>query len=148
MTIPLFLSVGKSNYTFTRRAGSYVNGRWLDGSATTFTITCNIQPNIQGKMTKLLPEGDRSKYSIVILTNGIAQSVRTSQEGNASTLSTLESGYGFRYGLGYGAAIASELLKGDEVTWNGDVYEVREINFYNLGVLDHYMALAVRKEKA
>jgi len=25
---------------------------------------------------------------------------------------------------------------------------VREINFYNLGVLDHYMALAVRKEKA
>lgn len=123
MTIPLFLSVGKSNYTFTRRAGSYVNGRWLDGSATTFTVACNIQPNIQGKMTKLLPEGDRSKYSIVILTNGIAQSVRTSQEG-------------------------SGLLKGDEVTWNGDVYEVREINFYNLGVLDHYMALAVRKEKA
>jgi len=123
MTIPLFLSVGKSNYTFTRRAGSYVNGRWLDGAATTFTIACNIQPNIQGKMTKLLPEGDRSKYSIVILTNGISQSVRTSQEG-------------------------SGLLKGDEVTWNGDVYEVREINFYNLGVLDHYMALAVRKEKA
>ena len=123
MTIPLFLSVGKSTYTFTRRAGSYVNGRWLDGAATTFTIACNIQPNIQGNMTKLLPEGDRSKYSIVILTNGIAQSVRTSHEG-------------------------SGLLKGDEVTWNGDVYEVREINFYNLGVLDHYMALAVRKEKA
>ena len=123
MTIPLFLSVGKSTYTFTRRAGSYVNGRWLDGAATTFSIACNIQPNIQGKMTKLLPEGDRSKYSIVILTNGISQSVRTSQEG-------------------------SGLLKGDEVTWNGDVYEVREINFYNLGVLDHYMALAVRKEKA
>lgn len=123
MTIPLFLSVGKSTYTFTRRAGSYVNGRWLDGAATTFNIACNIQPNIQGKMTKLLPEGDRSKYSIVILTNGISQSVRTSQEG-------------------------SGLLKGDEVTWNGDVYEVREINFYNLGVLDHYMALAVRKEKA
>ena len=38
MTIPLFLSVGKSNYTFTRRAGSYVNGRWLDGNATTFTL--------------------------------------------------------------------------------------------------------------
>ena len=34
------------------------------------------------------------------------------------------------------------------MTWNDDVYEVREINFYNLGVLDHYMALAVRKEKA
>ena len=123
MTTPLFLSVGKSTYTFTRRAGSYSNGRWLDEAATTFTIACNIQPNIQGKMTKLLPEGDRSKYSIVILTNGISQSVRTSQEG-------------------------SGLLKGDEVTWNGDVYEVREINFYNLGVLDHYMALAVRKEKA
>jgi len=123
MTIPLFLSVGKSTYTFTRRAGDYVNGRWLDGTASTFTIACNIQPNIQGKMTKLLPEGDRSKYSIVILTNGIDQSLRTSQEG-------------------------SGLLKGDEVTWNGDVYEIREINFYNLGVLDHYMALAVRKEKA
>jgi len=123
MTTPLFLCVGKSNYTFTRRAGSYVNGRCLDGTATTFTVACNIQHNVQGKMTKLLPEGDRSKSSIVILTNGISQSLRTSQEGSA-------------------------LLKGDEVTWNGDVYEVREVNLYNLGVLDHYMALAVRKEKA
>ena len=123
MSTPLFLSVGKATYTFTRRAGSYVNGRWLDGAATTFTIRCNIQPNAAGKMTRLLPEGDRSRYSIFIITDGIAQSLRTSKEGTG-------------------------LLKGDEVTWNGDVYEIREVNLYNLGVLDSYQALAVRKEVA
>lgn len=123
MSTPLFLSVGKATYTFTRRAGSYVNGRWLDGAATTFTIKCNIQPNAAGKMTRLLPEGDRSRHSIFIITDGIAQSLRTSKEG-------------------------SGLLKGDEVMWNGDVYEIREVNLYNLGVLDSYQALAVRKEVA
>lgn len=123
MSTPLFLSVGKATYTFTRRAGSYINGRWLDGAATTFTIKCNIQPNAAGKMTRLLPEGDRSRHSIFIITDGIAQSLRTSKEGVG-------------------------LLKGDEVTWNGDVYEIREVNLYTLGVLDSYQALAVRKEVA
>jgi hypothetical protein len=124
MTTPLFLSVGKATYTFTRRAGNYDDyGRWSDGSPTTFTIKCNIQPNAAGKMTKLLPEGDRSKYSIFIITDGISQSLRTSKEGSA-------------------------LLKGDEVTWNNDVYEIREVNLYNLGVLDSYQCLAVRKEVA
>lgn len=123
MTTPLFLSVGKATYTFTRRTMSYVNGRALDSASSTFTIKCNIQPNASGKMTKLLPEGDRSKHSIFIITDGISQSLRTSKEGSA-------------------------LQRGDEVTWNGDVYEVREVNFYNLGVLDSYQALAVRKEVA
>ena len=121
MTVPYFLSTGQSTYTFTRRSGSYINGRWSDGAASTFTVKCNIQPNVTGSMTRLLPEGDRSKKSIVILTQGIANEVRTSKEG-------------------------SGLLKGDEVSWEGDVYEVREIFKYSLGVLDSYQGIAVRKE--
>lgn len=123
MTTPLFLCVGKKCYTFTRRSGSYVNGRWLDGEPTYFSVQCNIQPNVAGKMVKLLPEGDRSKYSIFIITDGICKDIKTSKEG-------------------------ASLQKGDEVTWNGDVFEVREINLYSLGVLDSYQCIAVRKEVA
>lgn len=123
MSIAQYSSIAMTSYTFTRRNGSYVNGRWSDGTASTFTMKCTIQPNIAGNMTKLLPEGDRSKKSIFIITQGISTQIRTSKEG-------------------------SSLLKGDELTWNGEVYEVREVLVYNLGVLDSVQAIAVRKEVA
>lgn len=123
MSIAQYSSIAMTSYTFTRRNGSYVNGRWSDGTASTFTMKCTIQPNIAGNMTKLLPEGDRSKKSIFIITQGISTQIRTSKEG-------------------------ASLLKGDELTWNGEVYEVREVLVYNLGVLDSVQAIAVRKEVA
>ena len=124
MTIPLFLSVGKTTLTITRKAaGSYTHGRWADGEATTFTITANVQPTVTPSMTKLLPEGDRSKKSLVLFNATIASPIRTALEG--------------------------VLLPADSFTWtDGYSYEIREVLPYRCGVLDHDMAIAVRKEVA
>ena len=123
MTIASFSSIPMTSYTFTRRSGSYVNGRWSDGTASTFTLKCTIQPHLSGNMTVVLPEGDRSKKRIFIITQGISTQLRTTKEG-------------------------SSLLKGDEVTWNGEVYEVFEVLTYNLNSLDSCQAIAIRKEVA
>lgn len=123
MTIASYSSIAMTSYTFTRCSGSYVNGRWSDGTASTFTMKCTIQPHLMGNMTIVLPEGDRSKKRIFIITQGISTQLRTAKEG-------------------------SSLLKGDEVTWNGEVYEVREVMTYNLSTLDSVQAIAIRKEVA
>lgn len=124
MTVPLFLSVGKVTLTITRKtADSYLHGRRVEGTSSTFTITANVQPTISSTMTKLLPEGDRSKKALVVLNATIANSLRTAKEGT--------------------------LLPADSFTWtDGDVYEIREVLPYRMGVLDHDMALAVRIEVA
>lgn len=123
MTIAAYSSIAMTNYAFTRRSGSYVNGRWSDGSATTFTLKCTIQPHLSGNMNIVLPEGDRSRKRIFIITQGISTQLRTAKEG-------------------------ASLLKGDEVTWNGEVYEIYEVLTYNIGTLDSCQAIALRKEVA
>lgn len=123
MSIASYSSIAMTDYTFTRRSGSYVNGRWSDGTATTFTLKCTIQPHISGNMSVVLPEGDRGKKRIFIITRGIDTQLRTAKEG-------------------------SSLLKGDEVTWNGEVYEIREVLVYELGVLNGCQAIGIRKEVA
>ena len=51
--------LGKKRYRVTRKAtGSYVEGDWVDGEESTFTIEASIQP-ATGQELALLPEGAR-----------------------------------------------------------------------------------------
>lgn len=123
MSIPYFLSTGYTTLKVTRYSGSgYVNGRWSDGTVSYFSLVANVQPTTLGNMTKLLPEGDRGKKSVYVFTRGLSKQTTSSVEGT--------------------------MQKGDEFVWAGDTYEVRDVQQYEMGVLDHQMCLAVRKEKA
>jgi len=45
--------------------GSYTNGKWAAGVATTLTVSGSIQP-AKGYELLLLPEGDRSRGSVIV----------------------------------------------------------------------------------
>lgn len=50
-----------SQYTVTRTAaGDYIDGRWVDGSTSTFTVMASIQPMRLGEVQKL-PEALRTR---------------------------------------------------------------------------------------
>jgi len=54
--------------TVTRRAaGSYVDGRWVQGAATDHAAAGNIQP-LSGTELQQLPEGDRNRGPLKIYT--------------------------------------------------------------------------------
>ena len=119
-TRPGFLLTGKTTLTIKRQgAGSYVNGRWTDGTTVTPapTITANVQP-ANTRDLLLLPESERTKEWVKLYTSDL---IRTMNEGTG----------------GWAA---------DEFTWNGYVYRVMRVKRYQMGVLDHYMALAARVE--
>lgn len=119
-TRPGFLLTGKTTLTIKRQgAGSYVNGRWVDGTTVTPapTITANVQP-ANTRDLLLLPESERTKEWVKVYTSDV---IRTMNEGAG----------------GWAA---------DEFTWNGYVYKVMRVKRYQMGVLDHYMALAARVE--
>jgi len=54
--------------TVTRKAvGSYVNGRWVDGTAADHSVSGNVQP-LSGRELQQLPEGDRERQPLKIYT--------------------------------------------------------------------------------
>lgn len=55
------MSLTGQTTTITRKAaGSYVDGRWVDGAATVYTAAGNVQP-LNGRELLQLPEGDRNR---------------------------------------------------------------------------------------
>lgn len=116
-SIPLLL-VGKTTLTLKRHtAGSHVNGRWIPSSTTDVIISTNVQPmRFHEKM--ILDESDRSKKAVKFYTK---TEVKGSKEGTSQ-------------------------LDGDTFSWQGDTYRVMKVLNYQMGVLDHYKAIAVREE--
>lgn len=119
MLTPPFLATKKKTIVVVRKtAGSYVNGRYVEGTPTNVTIEGNIQPGLKYNDTQYLAEGERGRRAIRIYS---ASEIRTRQEGAA----------------GYDA---------DEVTYNGVTYVCRWSHYYDMGVLSHTKAILVEKE--
>lgn len=96
-------------------AGSYVDGRWVAGSTSQFSITASMQP-VKLKHNELLhlPEGDRNRSAVRVYT---ATELRAANEDNG-TIS-------------------------DFVTWEGEQWEVVKVDVWSLGIA-HYKAIALR----
>lgn len=119
MLTPQFLTTKSISVTVTRKTpGTYINGRYTEGTSTNLTITANIQPGLKMNDTQYLPEGERGRRAIRIYT---ASEIRTRKEGTS----------------GYDA---------DEITYQGSVYVVRWCHHYAMGTLNHFKAIAVEKE--
>lgn len=54
--------------------GAYVNGFWVEGAESTFTIQASVQP-LKGKEMEMLPEGRRNSQSVKIYTDTQLQTV-------------------------------------------------------------------------
>lgn len=122
MTIspPLLLPLnGQVKVVVTRKVGGeYVNGIWVKPNPTTLTITANIQPVIKSTEVSLLPEGDRSKEVVKLYTT---TQLFQRREGSSP-------------------------IEGDLISWNGKTFEVVKVVNFQMGILDHYRAVCVRKE--
>ena len=122
MTIspPLLLPLnGQVSITVTRKVGGeYVNGAWVKPSPTNLTIIANIQPITKSTEVALLPEGDRSKEVIKLYTTS---QLFQRREGSSP-------------------------IEGDLISWDGKSFEVLKVVRYQMGVLDHFRAVCVRKE--
>lgn len=121
MSVPRFRSVGSVTLNVTRQTqGSYSNTSfdYTAGTTSTLTIKANVQPATKYQ-TLQLPEADRTKASIAIWT---VSELRVQREGTG----------------GNGA---------DLISWNGEVWEVMQVERWQMGVLDHYHAIAVRRER-
>ena len=117
-TVPLKLT-GSVQLDLTRSApGSYVNGKWVEGTTSVVTIKANVQPVIKSTDLSMLPEGDRAKAALEIYS---PDEIRMLKEGT--------NGY-----------IA------DRFTWNGEEYEVMKAVRWQMGHLDHVHAIAKRVE--
>lgn len=121
MLKPPFLSVGKVTLTITRKTAGTLddNGRYVEGSSTTFTTEANVQPGLKFNDTQFLPEGERGRLALRVY---CYDNLRARKEGSA----------------GYDA---------DRFVWtDGRTYVVRWSHQYRMGVLNHCKAIAVAEE--
>lgn len=117
---PLLLPLtGSINIVVTSSGqGTWVKGAYKKGTSTQKTIPANVQPVMKGTDTLLVPEGDRSKEIIKIYTE---YELKSRTEGGSSN-------------------------EADIVEFNGRTYEVMRVISYKMGILNHYKAIAVRRE--
>lgn len=116
---PRFLLTGKTLLTLNRHpAGTWVKGRWVEGVPTEVEIEVNIQPL---KLSQLIhmPEAERTKEWYVLYS---AELIQEKLEGEG----------------GHGA---------DTFEWEGNSYQVYRARHFSMGVLNHWEAYAVRKER-
>lgn len=90
-------------------AGSYVNGVWKDGAATTLTIQASVQPMSMEDMQDA-PEGRRLSDMVKMYTN--------------SDLFTVED--------------SGANQQPDKLTWRGREYEIISKGVHQMDVLSHY----------
>ena len=118
MTIADFSLVRKTPVTILRHAqGSWVDGDWVEGAEQEVIIQANVHP-FSDYQVMMLPESDRTKSWMWLFT---ASLVRQKKEGIG----------------GYDA---------DRFVWEGDLYEVRMVQTFSMGVRDHREAKCVRVE--
>ena len=120
MTSPAFLLTKKLPITLYRAGqGSVVNYEWVAGAyeALEEPIYCNVQPAKHYEVIQN-PNADFSKGWVKIFTTSLIRQKKESQDG-------------------YG---------GDRFYWEDDLYEIRKVKTWKMGILDHYVGLAVRVE--
>ena len=119
MLKPPFLATKHTPLIVVRKtAGSYVDGRYVEGATSSFTIRANVQPGLKYNDTQRLPEGERGRLAVRVYTDS---EVRARKEGAD----------------GYDA---------DEFEYEGRTYVISWCHHYTMGVLNHWRAIAVAKE--
>ena len=112
--------VPKRSYTITRYPTDLPNpydenGKYIEPTPTTINIQATVQPMTPNQVLQM-PEGDRTQSWCKGYTDVL---VRTKREG--------VDGY-----------------KADTFVWNGDTYEIRKVDVWDVGVVDHYKFYAIR----
>lgn len=112
---PAFLLTKKVSIKVERFApGTWVNGRWVEGTKTTSYINANVQP-LKGSELLALPESDRTKESIKVYSTEVLNTV--DEVGQESA---------------------------DIITWNTKRYKAIKTQTYQMGVLDHTKTICYR----
>lgn len=110
---------GRKKYTVTRIGeGSYVNGRWVEGTESTFEVIGHEQPS-GPKEIQMLPDSFRSKDVRWFFSNA---DLRTVQEGSG--------------------------LEPDKITVDGIKFEVHKRYTYQMGPMNHNEYVIVREEQS
>lgn len=104
--------------------GSFVEGDWVPGTETTFTVKAKIQP-LKDTELMILPEALRNRSWVKVYV----------QEDQSPTHSALRAAQQGDNGFGP-----------DEFVWQGFRYEVMKDRNYDDSVLDHTRVFAARKE--
>lgn len=113
-----FLLVGKVPLTLYRRGlPTNVRGRLEDPEPIEVVIKANVQPVLKSTDVRMLPEGDRSKATLMLFSNAEIRMQREGVDG----------------------------WQADTFFWEGVEYEVMKSISYKMGVLDHYEAACMRK---
>jgi len=110
------MSSFRKPYTVNRTApGAYINGVWVNGSASTISITATIQPVSDQDLINL-PAGTRSSDVVKIYTS--------------TELKTTEDG--------------GDNQQPDRITWLGNVYEITSKSVRQMGVINHFRFWATK----
>lgn len=122
MSRPLFLLTGKTSLTLFRRSkGEYVDGEWVEGQDEEVPIIANVQP-LKTYELLMYPEAERSRdWQKVYSASEMRTQVEGSHDADEFYWDSMQEGQMFRY-------------------------KVMKVRRYKMGVLDHYMAHAVRIE--
>ncbi len=67
---------GQDRQARRRLAGTYTNGRWVEGEYETFTFNGSVQP-LTGKAMDALPEGRRERASYTVYTETLLRGVES-----------------------------------------------------------------------
>lgn len=120
MLRPQFLLTHKIPLTIFRKSeGSYVNGRWVEGSISEIVLQVNIQP-LKPYEILMLPEADRTRAWVKFYS---ADYARTLKEGTG----------------GWSA---------DEFIWKNGRYKIMKVDDWTngMGILEHVEIQAARIE--
>lgn len=112
--------VGETILTLQRRnIGTLVKGRYVEATPYTVEVKANVQPLVRMTDKLMLPEADRSKKALVIYSQ---TPLRAMREGDGG-------------------------WEADRFVWtDGDEYEIKSVTNYEMGVLNHFRAVAIRRE--
>lgn len=120
MLKPQFLLTHKIPLTIFRKSeGSYVNGRWVEGTSSEIILQVNIQP-LKPSEILMLPEADRTRAWVKFYS---ADYARTLKEGEG----------------GWSA---------DEFVWKNGRYKIMKVDDWTdgMGILEHVKIQAARIE--
>jgi len=117
-TIPLKLT-GSVQLPITRStAGSYINGKYVAGTTSVVTIKASVQPVMRSTNLSMLSEGDKALAALEIFS---PDEIRMVKEGDAAQ-------------------------EADKFQWNDEWYEVMKVVRWQMGIIDHFHAIAKRVE--
>lgn len=120
MLKPQFLLTHKIPLTIFRKSeGSYVNGRWVEGSTSEIVLQVNIQP-LKPYEILMLPEADRTRTWVKFYSADYARTLKEGEGGWAA----------------------------DEFIWKNDRYKIMKVDDWTngMGILEHVKIQAARIE--